>query len=107
MFAFDVFFPRKNIAPEFQSAIASRDDTKKKGGFKECFFYPYFFPSFPMEVSFFLGEVMFGLNQKIVSTDCHKCSLCGNMMSGTKIFSWVVTPRHVCDGEKDPKRYSI
>ena len=30
-------------------------------------------------------------------------------MSGTKIFSWVVTPtpRHVCDGEKDPTRYAM
>ena len=55
-----------------------------------------------MEVVFF-GEVRFGFNK------CHKCSLCGNMMSGTKIFSWVVTPtpRHVCDGEKDPTSYSI
>lgn len=52
---------------------------------------------------FFGGEVMFGFNRLSHMFMVRKYD------ELRKTFSWVVTPtpRDVCDGEKDPTRYSI
>ena len=64
------------------SKVLSPLGMTQKGGFNECF--TLILPRFPMEAFFWWSNVWL---QQIVLY-----SLCGNMMSGTKIFSWAVPP---------------